>query len=92
MTHGLATHAQMETADVSGIECAGATCRASGEEPGGSGDYGVVVTLNNGINTGTQLVDRGVAGFNGPNTIARRGGGFAAIGPNSKGGSEVAVG
>ena len=84
VTHGLATHAQMETADVSGIECAGATCRASGEEPGGSSYYGVIVTLSNGINTGMRSVDTGVAGFNGPNTIARRGGGFAAIGPTPR--------
>ncbi len=93
VTHGVATHTQKEAADMFGIECVGSSCRASGEELGGSSYYGVIVTLSNGKNTGTPLVDMAVAGFDGPNTIAKRGNGFAAIGPTVKGGgSEVVTG
>jgi len=91
--NGVATHTQMESVDVTGIECVGSTCRASGEKLGGSSYYGVIRTLFNGTNKGTPVVDKAVDGFDGPGTIAARGAGFAAIGPVQKGsGSEVAVG
>jgi len=93
LTNGVAGHAQAESADVSGIECAGATCRASGLELGGALYYGVIVTLSNGVAKGSPVVDMAINGFDGPQTIAKRGDGFAAVGPQQKGtGSEVATG
>ncbi len=90
VNRGLAGHVQTETADFSGIECAGVTCRASGAAAGG---HGVIVRLSSGKNAGPPVADTSVDGFNGPYTIAKRGGGFAAIGPAARGGgSEVAVG
>ncbi|MGO8961882.1 MAG: hypothetical protein ACLQFR_31605 [Streptosporangiaceae bacterium] len=91
VTHGVATHTQMESAVVTGIECVGGNCRAAGEELGGSSYYGVIVTLSSGANKGSPVVDKAVAGFDGPDTIAKRGNGFAAVGPAQKGGSEVAT-
>ena len=91
--NGVAGHAQHETADPFGIECVGTTCRSSGEELRGLTFYGVIVTLSNGTNTGTPVVDKAIGGFDGPNTIAMRGNGFAAVGPAAKGGgSVVAIG
>ncbi len=91
--NGVATHTQTESADVTGIECVGGLCRAAGEELGGSTYYGVIVTLANGTNKGTPVVDTAVGGFDGPNTIASRGSGFAAIGPAQSGtATEVATG
>ena len=93
VTNGVAGHTQHETADPFGIECVGGTCRSSGEELRGPTFYGVIVTLSNGTNKGRPVVDKAIGGFDGPNTIAMRGNGFAAVGPAAKGGgSVVAIG
>jgi hypothetical protein len=92
VNHGVVTHTQAESADVTGIECAGGNCHASGRELGGSSYWGVIVPLSNGTNAGPPLVDKSVAGFFGASTIATRGNGFAAVGPAPKSGSEVATG
>jgi len=93
VTNGVPGSVHSETANMYGIECAGATCRASGEQSGSGGYDGVVVTLKNGSPTGAPVVDTAVDGFSAADSIAERGAGFAAVGgPRSGLGSEVAVG
>ena len=93
VTNGVAGHTQHETVDPFGIECVGRTCRSSGEQLGGLTFHGVIITLSNGTNKGRPVVDKAIGGFDGPNTIAVRGNGFAAVGPAAKGrGSVVAIG
>jgi hypothetical protein len=89
VTNGVAGHTQHETADPFGIECVGRTCRSSGEELGGLTFHGVITTLFNGANKGRPVVDKAIGGFDGPDTIAMRGNGFAAVGPAAKGGGSV---
>jgi hypothetical protein len=93
VANGIAGHTQHEAADPFGIECVGRTCRSSGEELRGLSFYGVIVTLSNGSNRGRPVVDKAIGGFDGPNAVAKRGTGFAAVGPAAKGGgSVVAIG
>jgi hypothetical protein len=93
LNYGAVAHTQQtQPAEVFGIECDGPTCRASGRENGGNPYLGVIVTLVNGTTTGTQT-DKAIDGFDEGDFIARRGNGFAAVGPQQKGnGSLVATG
>jgi hypothetical protein len=85
LKNGVAGFEQSEPVGLTSIECAGATCRAVGQN--------VIFTLTNGVATGSSVVDKAVSGFRGPNCIARRGNGFAAIGSaHTRGASEVVTG
>src|SRR5260370_28015125 len=66
VTNGVAGHSQRETTDPFGIECVGRTCRSSGEKLVGPTFYAVIVTLSNGTNKGTPVVDKAIGGSQRP--------------------------
>jgi len=89
VTNGVPAHAHSETADMYGIECAGATCHSSGTGSSGA----VIVTLRNGVPTGTPIADPAIDGFSSSDSITQRGSGFAAVGPaTTSAGSDVTIG
>jgi hypothetical protein len=93
LTNGIPVHKQDFPWFMFGIECAGATCRAAGDDFAHPLNNGVIVTLTNGVATGSPVVDHAVSGFLSPGGMARRGNGFAAIGgARTVGSSVVATG
>ena len=89
VTNGVPGHVHSESADMYGIECAGATCHSSGTGSSGA----VLVTLRNGVPAGAPVADPAIDGFSGTDSIAQCGTGFAAVGPATAGiGSDVTIG